>query len=218
MIGSGQQQGAQSQRGGRPSGLAICAIVVTLAFAASFAAVALASGTSVTVGSASNATLKEQIAVNPQGHTLYALSGETSSHLKCKSKECLKFWPPLTVPSRKTKLKAGAGLQGRLGILGRSNGMLQVTVRGKPVYRFSKDRAAGEANGQGIQSFGGTWSALPAGSQSGATAPTSPSTPQPTPAPQPMPYPEPAPYQQTTPTTTPMTPTTPTTPAPPHGY
>ena len=187
MIGSGQQQGARPRRGGRPSRMVICGIVVTLAFAASFVAVAFASGTSVTVGSASNATLKEQIAVSSQGRTLYTLSGETAGHLKCKSKECLKFWPPLSVPSRNTKLKARSGLQGPLGILRRSNGIFQVTIRGKPVYRFSKDRAAGEANGQGIESFGGTWSALAAGSQSSATAPA-PSTPAPMPSPEPAPY------------------------------
>jgi predicted lipoprotein with Yx(FWY)xxD motif len=212
MIGSGQQQHAQARRPRRPSRLAICAIAVTLAFAASFAAVALASSPSVTVGSASNAALSEQIAVSAQGRTLYTLSGETVSHLKCKTKECLKFWPPLTVPSRKTRLKGGPGLSGRLGILRRSNGTFQVTVRGKPVYRFFKDHANGEANGQGIESFGGTWSALPASSQPAGAAPA----PQPMPAPQPAPYPEP--YAQATPTTAAPTPTPTPTPSPPYGY
>ena len=100
--------------------------------------------------------------VSSQGRTLYALSPETSKHLLCKSGECLRFWPPLTVGSAKTKLKNGAGVQGRLGILRRSNGTLQVTLRGMPLYRYSEDRAKGEAKGQGIESFGGTWHAATA--------------------------------------------------------
>ncbi len=169
----------------------MCAAAATLALAASLAAIAFA-GTTVTIGSASNSKLGERVTINSQGRTLYALSPETTSHLLCKTSECLKFWPPVTVPSRKTKLKAGAGVQGRLAILRRSNGTLQVTLRGLPLYRFSKDHAAGQANGQGIESFGGTWHAVTASSAS-STAPTAPSPP-------------------------PATPTTPTTPTPVPGY
>ena len=171
MIASEQQQNLRARPRRRPSRVALCAFAVALALVASFAAAALASSTSVTVNSASSSKLKEQIAVNSQGRTLYALSGETASHLKCKSKECLKVWPPLTVPSRKTKLKAGSGLKGHLGILRRSNGTLQVTLRGLPVYRFSGDSSKGETNGQGIESFGGTWSAVPASTEASSPAP-----------------------------------------------
>ena len=89
-----------------------CGVLAALAFVASFAAVALGSGGAVTVGSASSSKLGERIVVNAQGRTLYALSPETTHHLLCKSSECTKVWPPLTVPSRKTKLKALAGVQG----------------------------------------------------------------------------------------------------------
>jgi predicted lipoprotein with Yx(FWY)xxD motif len=127
-----------------------------MAVAVGLAAMALAAGGAVTVGSASSAKLGE-LAVDAHGRTLYALSPETAGHLLCKSSECLAAWPPLTVSSRKTKLKAGPGVHGHLGILHRSNGMLQVTLRGLPLYRFSGDRAKGAVNGQGIKSFGGTW-------------------------------------------------------------
>jgi predicted lipoprotein with Yx(FWY)xxD motif len=218
MIGSEQQDSAQSKRHGRASPLAMCGTVIALAFAASFVAVALASSTSATVDSASNAKLGELVVVTPRGRTLYTLSGETASHLKCKTKECLKFWPPLTVPSKKTKLKAGPGVRGRLRVLRRSNGVLQVTVRGMPVYRFFKDRAKGEVNGEGIESFGGTWHALAAG---GEAKPVPAPAPTPT-TPEPMPYTStqstPTPTAPTTPTT-PTAPTTPTTPSPPpYGY
>jgi predicted lipoprotein with Yx(FWY)xxD motif len=120
--------------------------------------------------------------VNAQGRTLYALSPETTTHLLCKSSQCLAFWPPLTVPSRTTKLKAGSGVHGRLGVLRRSNGVLQVTLRGLPLYRFARDRGKNEANGQGIQSFGGTWRAVGASAGS-ASPPPPPMSPPPSPPP-----------------------------------
>jgi predicted lipoprotein with Yx(FWY)xxD motif len=150
---------------------------VTLAFAASLASVALAGGGAITVTSASNSPLGEQITVDAQGRTLYALSPETTRHLLCKSGTCLKFWPPLTVRSNKTKLKAGPAVHGRLAILRRSNGVLQVTLRGLPLYHYSGDHAKGEANGQSIHSFGGTWHVLSATSNMGPGAPVAPTPP-----------------------------------------
>jgi predicted lipoprotein with Yx(FWY)xxD motif len=176
----------------------VIAMALLLAACASFAAVALAAGGAATVGSAANAGLGRRVAVNAQGRTLYALSPESAHHLLCTSAACLKAWPPLTVTSAKTKLRGGSGVHGRLGILRRSDGRLQVTLRGLPLYRFSGDHGKGEANGEGLQSFGGTWHAVPAAP--GSSAPTA--TP-------------------TTPTTsTPETPatSTPTTTAPGYGY
>jgi len=152
--------------------MALCAVLAGLAFAASLIGVALAAGSSASVDSARNATLAEQLAVTAQGRTLYSLTPETSSHLLCKSSECLHLWPPLTVPSRSTRLKAGPGVDGHLGILRRSNGLLQVTLRGKPLYRFSGDKAKGQARGNGLESFGGTWHAVTA-STSASPAPAS---------------------------------------------
>lgn len=168
----------------RPSGLSVGIVAMTLAFAMSLVGVALAAGSSVTVGSASSSKLGEQVVVDPQGRTLYALSPETAHRLLCKSSECLKFWPPLTVHSSKTKLKAGPGVHGHLAILQRSNGVLQVTLGGLPLYRFSGDHGKGEANGQSIKSFGGTWHVISATSNTTSTAPTTTTTP-PTPSPTP---------------------------------
>ncbi|HWY89949.1 MAG TPA: hypothetical protein VNY31_04695, partial [Solirubrobacteraceae bacterium] len=108
--------------------MALGAAAVVLALAVSLAALALAAGGTATVSSESSANLGERIVVNAQGRTLYALSPETTHHLLCKTSECFKFWPPLTVSSHKVKLKAGSGVRGKLGILHRSNGMLQVTL------------------------------------------------------------------------------------------
>jgi|HubBroStandDraft_3_1064219.scaffolds.fasta_scaffold58426_2 predicted lipoprotein with Yx(FWY)xxD motif len=199
MSSSQEKQVAQSSRRRRPSSLAIGTAILTLALAASLAAMALAAGGSVTVSSASSSKLGKQVTVDAQGRTLYALSPETTHHLLCKSSECLRFWPPLTVHSSKTKLKSGPGVHGHLAILRRSNGALQVTLGGLPLYRYSGDHARGEANGQSIHSFGGTWHVLSATS---STNPATPTTPTPT---------------TQTPTTPAPAPTTPT-PVPGYGY
>lgn len=178
MIDPQQQQITRRQRRIRP---AILVGLAVLAAAVSFAAAAFGSGT-LTVSSATNSKLGTQVVVNAQGKTLYALTPETTKHLLCKTSECVKFWPPLTVPSTKTKLKAGAGVQGHLGILHRKGGVLQVTLRGMPLYRFAKDRAKGEANGEGVESFGGTWHAVTAVT-SGTSVPSTPTTTSPSPEP-----------------------------------
>jgi predicted lipoprotein with Yx(FWY)xxD motif len=159
-----------------------------LAAAATAASVAMAAGGTRVVGTASNSTLNETVAVDTHGRTLYALHPEATHHLLCKTHACLQAWPPLTVHSGNVKLTAGHGVEGHLGLLRRGNGKWQVTLRGMPLYRFSGDGAQGEANGEGIKSFGGTWHAVTAQSKStaqpGTQSPTN-STPPMTPAPAP---------------------------------
>ena len=138
--------------------LATAAAAVVLA--GSLAALAVASGPGATVGAAHSTALGANVAVSSKGRTLYVLTPETAHHLLCASAECLRFWPPLTVASRSVRLKDGPGIHGRLGLLRRSNGMLQVTLNAMPVYRYSGDQGKAEDNGQGIEGFGGTWHAV----------------------------------------------------------
>jgi predicted lipoprotein with Yx(FWY)xxD motif len=154
-------------------------------------ATALAAGPSLTLSSNSGSMLGKPVVVNPQGRTLYHLSPETSRHLLCKSKECLTNWPPLTVKSAKTKLKAGSGVKGKLALLRRSNGAFQVTLNGLPLYRYAGDSAKNDVNGEGIESFGGTWHAVKASSSS-SMAPTTTTGTTTTPT---ATSPEPAPYK-----------------------
>jgi len=191
MFGSELARNVPSRRGSRQSKLARRVLPLALMLAGSVVASALASAGALTVGSASNSSLGKKVVVNPQGHTLYALNPETATHLLCKSSECMKFWPPLTVGSTTTTLKDGPGVHGHLAILRRHNGLLQVTLRGMPLYRFSRDHAKGQTKGEGIESFGGTWHAV-------AAASAKSTTPSPSPSPTPM-TPTPAP-------STPMTP------------
>jgi predicted lipoprotein with Yx(FWY)xxD motif len=175
MSSSNDRQIANSPRRRRPSRVAFAAAVATLALAASLAAMAMAAGSATTVSSTSSSKLAERIVINSRGRTLYVLTPETTHHLLCKSSACFAVWPPLTVSSTKVKLKAGSGVNGKLGILRRSNGMLQVTLRGLPLYTYAGDSSAGQTNGQGIRSFGGVWHAMTAsaGTSSAQSAPTS---------------------------------------------
>ena len=203
MFDRKSRQTARTHGRGRPSGLVVCTTVLMVAVVAMFAAMALATNSAApTVGSVTNAKFGEKIVVDAHGRTLYALSPETTHHLLCKSSECLKHWPPLTVRLRKTKLTTGAGVHGHLGILRRSNGTLQVTLHGQPLYHFSGDSAKGTANGENVHSFGGTWHVISAATgaplqpATAETTPNSPSTPTTSTPTTTTPTPTPPPYEK----------------------
>jgi predicted lipoprotein with Yx(FWY)xxD motif len=105
--------------------------------------------------------------------TLYRLKPETTHHLLCTSSTCLSVWPPVTVASKTTQVKLPSGVHGTVGYLKRGK-RFQVTFKGVPLYRFSGDDGPRQGNGQGIHSFGGTWSAVTV-SKSSTKAPASPS-------------------------------------------
>jgi predicted lipoprotein with Yx(FWY)xxD motif len=142
-----------------------------------------------TLATAHNSVVGETIVVNSSGRTLYVLKPETTHHLLCKTQSCFKIWHPVKVSSRNAKLTEASGIKGKLGILHR-DGFNQVTLAGDPLYTFAFDTAKGQASGQGIHSFGGTWHVVTATASTTMTPTT------------------------TTPTTTTPTTTTPTTTTP----
>ena len=94
------------------------------------------------------------------GHTLYAFLRDRGGRSACYG-ACAKAWPPLLKGSG--RLIAGRGIRGRLlGSTRRRGGTIQITYRGRPLYTFSGDSSPREANGEGLQSFGGRWYALSA--------------------------------------------------------
>jgi predicted lipoprotein with Yx(FWY)xxD motif len=147
-------------------------VSAALALVAAIAAAMAFASSSVSIEQSSNSKLGEHILVS-KGHTLYVLSPETAKHLLCKSAECLKFWPPLTVSSTKEKINLGSGVHGKVGWFKRSNGKLQVTINGLPLYWFAEDKASGEVNGQNFKGFGGVWHVVsPSGSPSSKALPS----------------------------------------------
>ena len=148
------------------------AAAATLAAVIATTAVAAAATSTPTVKAVQNAAVGKKIVVEAKrGRTLYYLTGDTKGH-KCSTATCTGFWPPLTVKSLHTKVVKGNGITGKLTVFKRSDGKFQVALRGKPLYRYAGDSAKGNANGEGIQSFGGTWHAMPASASTSTSTPT----------------------------------------------
>lgn len=98
-----------------------------------------------------------EILVSSGGRTLYMLTADTSSSLACTTGACTGLWPPLMTSG---KPRAGKGISARrLGTVKRGSGR-QVTYDGHPLYLYAGDTAAGQVNGEGVSSFGGTWYVL----------------------------------------------------------
>jgi predicted lipoprotein with Yx(FWY)xxD motif len=151
-------------------------------------------------------SLGRAVLTNRAGMTLYSLSVERHGHFTCTG-GCLKLWRPLTV--RKGVKPAGPV---RLGTVKRPEGPIQVTFKGRPLYRFKGDAKPGQANGEGFRDVG-TWHA--------ATPPrAAPTPPEPTPQPtEPQPYPYPSPYPTPQPTEPQPSPTPAPSPSPnPYPY
>jgi len=118
---------------------------------------------SVTVGSASS-TLGTFL-TGPNGKTLYTHAGDSTNTSTCTG-GCLTAWPALTVASGQHPT-AGSGVTGTLGTFSRSDGGVQVTYNGLPLYYWQGDTKAGDTTGQGVNGF---TVALVAGSAAGTPA------------------------------------------------
>jgi predicted lipoprotein with Yx(FWY)xxD motif len=99
--------------------------------------------------------------VNGDGMSLYVFSLDTSGTSACKD-DCATEWVPVASQGSPS---AGDGVDAsQLGTITRDDGAMQVTYNGHPLYTFVEDKAAGDANGQSKEDFGGTWTLIsPAG-------------------------------------------------------
>lgn len=100
------------------------------------------------------------ILASGSGRTLYLLTADPKGESVCTS-SCVAIWPPLTT---KGKPLGGYGVKSKLlGTIDRGDGVRQVTYDGHPLYMYAEDTAAGQVNGEGVASFGGTWYVLSSG-------------------------------------------------------
>lgn len=89
------------------------------------------------------------IIVDADGNALYMFEPdeEANGEPTCYD-ECAATWPPLEATGDPV---AGSGLDPALvGTVERTDGPVQVTYNGLPLYHFANDEAAGETNGQGL--------------------------------------------------------------------
>jgi predicted lipoprotein with Yx(FWY)xxD motif len=95
--------------------------------------------------------------VGGNGKTLYLFEKDKTSKSTC-SGQCAQFWPPL-ITSGKAKA-SGAAKGSLLGTTKRSDGKLQVTYKGHPVYYFQQDAKPGDTKGEDFSAFGAKWYVL----------------------------------------------------------
>jgi predicted lipoprotein with Yx(FWY)xxD motif len=97
------------------------------------------------------------ILVDSKGFTLYDFHKDKGTKSTCYG-ACAGTWPPLTTSGAARAM--GGAEKSKLGTTERSDGTMQVTYAGHPLYTYAADRKPGEANGNDIDSFGAEWYAL----------------------------------------------------------
>ena len=113
----------------------------------------------------------QQVLTNAAGMTLYLFVPDTSTTSKCTG-SCATYWPPVKGPAT-----AGSGVTGTLGTITRSDGTMQATYDGHPLYTYAADTAPGQAKGNGLNVSGGLWYEMTvSGATPGAGAGASPSS------------------------------------------
>ncbi|MCB0041539.1 MAG: LPXTG cell wall anchor domain-containing protein [Caldilinea sp.] len=100
-----------------------------------------------TVAVATNADFGD-ILVDANGMTLYMFDKDAPGTSNCYD-QCAVRWPPLLIAAGETPV-AGDGVSAELGTTERTDGTVQVTANGWPLYYWFEDTAAGETKGQAV--------------------------------------------------------------------
>jgi predicted lipoprotein with Yx(FWY)xxD motif len=133
-----------------------------------------ASGSAPVVTTASSSGLGT-ILVDSKGMTVYTLTNAGKA-VACTG-QCATFWPPLVLPAGTVTALGAHGITGVATATTPAG--LQVTDNGLPLYRFSKDKAPGDTNGEGLATFGGTWHVVKSAAASTTPATDAPVVPSP---------------------------------------
>jgi predicted lipoprotein with Yx(FWY)xxD motif len=114
---------------------------------ATAASPAAASSTALKTAKISGAT----VLTSARGFTLYWFAPDTATKSNCNG-SCAHYWPPVKGPAT-----AGSGVTGTLATIKRSDGSVQATWNGHPLYTYISDTAPGQAKGNGLNLSGGVW-------------------------------------------------------------
>jgi predicted lipoprotein with Yx(FWY)xxD motif len=90
------------------------------------------------------------VLTNSKGFTLYSFAPDTPTTSKCNG-TCAQNWPPLPGPV------TAAGVTGTFATITRSDGSIQATFDGHPLYTFIGDTAPGQNKGNDLNAAGGLW-------------------------------------------------------------
>jgi predicted lipoprotein with Yx(FWY)xxD motif len=151
--------------------LALLAVAVATAVLAACSSSATSSTGSSSPAAATAGSLKTAtiggvtVLTNASGFTLYSFAPDTPAKSNCNG-TCAQNWPPVKGPA------TAAGVTGTFGTITRSDGSVQATFDGHPLYAFAGDTAPGQNKGNGLNAAGGLWHEIttsgtaPAGSSS----------------------------------------------------
>ena len=95
-----------------------------------------------------------RVLVDAHGKTLYMWAHDKSAKSTCYG-DCAEYWPPLL--TRGKPVASGGAKGALLGSSRRSDGRMQVTYAGHPLYYFVQDTRPGQTKGEGLTGFGGRW-------------------------------------------------------------
>jgi predicted lipoprotein with Yx(FWY)xxD motif len=98
----------------------------------------------------SDAKLGQYLA-SPSGMTLYTYSKDAKGVSNC-SGTCATNWPPYTIPTGAAP-SVPAGITGSIGSITRTDGTLQLTYNGMPLYLWVQDTKAGDITGDNVGGF-----------------------------------------------------------------
>jgi predicted lipoprotein with Yx(FWY)xxD motif len=95
-----------------------------------------------------------RILADGRGRALYLFTADHGKGSNC-SDDCATAWPPYIVKNKPTAL---SGVKpGLVDTTRRSDGKLQATYAGHPVYFYEGDNEPGEVLCQAVNEFGGYW-------------------------------------------------------------
>ena len=95
-----------------------------------------------------------RVLFDANGQVVYAFENDRTNRSNCTSEDCVDAWPPVLTQEQPS---ADRGVQPRLlGTIRRSNGSLQVTYNGRPLYFYAHE-APGEIKCHNVDLHGGLW-------------------------------------------------------------
>jgi predicted lipoprotein with Yx(FWY)xxD motif len=98
-----------------------------------------------------------RILYDVSGHTLYTFGKDKGITSACYG-ACARAWPPALTESRARA--EGLALPGKVGTTQRSDGAIQMTYAGHPLYTHVGDEKIEVSGGLGVHAFGGVWYAI----------------------------------------------------------
>ena len=103
-----------------------------------------------------------KVLVDSKGRTLYAFAADSPGRSNCTG-SCLQYWPAAQASG---SISHSSDVTAKLATIKRSDGSIQLTVNGWPVYTYAADSGPGQATGQGENLSGGLWWVVaPSGTQ-----------------------------------------------------